>query len=145
MLSLIADEHLEFYFDVIRGLSQHLKQIPAKYFYDTTGGKIFQEIMHAPEYYVTGAEMEIFTSQADKLVNILSIMEELFDLVEFGPGDCAKSINLMRGLMGSDIQFNHQHRFWAKTIAVAGEEEMIFLHHVSNFMTQTAALYHQYR
>jgi uncharacterized SAM-dependent methyltransferase len=50
----------QFYNDVMEGLSQFPKRLPSKYFYDAVGDKLFQQIMHSPDYYVTRCELIIF-------------------------------------------------------------------------------------
>lgn len=45
--------------DVIAGLGQMPKTLPAKHFYDKTGSELFNAITKLPEYYVSRAEMEI--------------------------------------------------------------------------------------
>ena len=42
--------------DVRWGLAQSQKQLPSKYFYDTRGSELFEEITELPEYYLTRAE-----------------------------------------------------------------------------------------
>ena len=49
--------------DVLRGLSETPKSLSSKYFYDDEGSRLFQEIMKLPEYYLTGCEHEIFSTQ----------------------------------------------------------------------------------
>src|SRR5215470_5343239 len=42
--------------DVRRGLTSRPKSLPPKYFYDTTGSKLFEDITEQPEYYLTRTE-----------------------------------------------------------------------------------------
>jgi len=53
------EEMSPFAADVIDGLSATPKHIPAKYFYDTRGSDLFEQITELPEYYPTRCEMEI--------------------------------------------------------------------------------------
>jgi L-histidine N-alpha-methyltransferase len=84
--------------DVIRGLQEKPKRLYPKYFYDSEGDKLFQEIMNSPEYYVTDCEMEIFTRQAAELSRQITCADQPFDLIELGPGDCSKTIFLLKQL-----------------------------------------------
>jgi L-histidine N-alpha-methyltransferase len=45
--------------EVRDGLSRAQKEIPPKYFYDTRGSLLFEEITRLPEYYLTRAERSI--------------------------------------------------------------------------------------
>jgi L-histidine N-alpha-methyltransferase len=96
-----------FYDDVIEGLKQPLKHLPSKYFYDAIGDRLFQEIMNLDEYYLTRCEMEIFTSQSDRLAEIIRNSGEQINLIELGPGDCTKSIHLLRELQESGTPFTY--------------------------------------
>ena len=53
--------------DVSRGLSSTPKTLPSKYFYDKIGDALFVKIMHSPEYYLTDAELEIFSEQTGRI------------------------------------------------------------------------------
>ncbi len=93
--------------DVIKGLQEIPKRLYPKYFYDSEGDKLFQEIMDSPEYYVTDSEMEIFTEQAAELSRQITRADQSFDLIELGPGDCSKTIFLLRQLNKDLISFNY--------------------------------------
>lgn len=45
--------------DVLAGLSRPHKQLPAKYFYDAEGSRLFDRITELPEYYPTRTELGI--------------------------------------------------------------------------------------
>src|SRR5690606_32321649 len=45
--------------DVLAGLSARPRTLPSKYFYDARGSVLFECITHQPEYYLTGAELEL--------------------------------------------------------------------------------------
>lgn len=113
MISTDADEYRlkteskDFYFDVIQGLTQTPKTLPSKYFYDKKGDRLFQAIMMSPDYYLTRCEMEIFTGQTKEIVDCLTAQNLDFELIELGPGNCAKSIHLLRALSAADVSFNY--------------------------------------
>ncbi|KAA2238394.1 L-histidine N(alpha)-methyltransferase [Chitinophaga agrisoli] len=100
-------ENSEFYLDIIQGLTQVPKTLPSKYFYDKEGDGIFQSIMSSPDYYLTRCEMEIFTCQAPQIVDSLISKNLDFELIELGPGNCVKSIHLLRALITANASFNY--------------------------------------
>jgi len=96
-----------FYSDVIQGLIQTPKKLPSKYFYDKKGDSLFQAIMECPDYYVTRCEMEIFTFQTKEIVDHITEQHMDFEVIELGPGNCAKSIHLLRALIEKNVSFNY--------------------------------------
>ena len=72
--------------DVHAGLSSTQKSLSSKYFYDDEGSRLFQEIMKLPEYYLTGCEHEIFSTQTDEIFAAFANGDNAFDLVELGEG-----------------------------------------------------------
>jgi dimethylhistidine N-methyltransferase len=97
----------QFYDDVIEGLSQYPRQLPSKYFYDATGDRLFQQIMHSPDYYLTRCELEIFTTRLGEMIQLLMKDGTDLDLIELGPGDCYKSVHLLRALVKQQAVFNY--------------------------------------
>jgi L-histidine N-alpha-methyltransferase len=93
--------------DVIRGLKEIPKRLNPKYFYDSEGDKLFQEIMDSPEYYLTDCEMEIFTDQVAELSRQITCTDQSFDLIELGPGDWRKIILLLRQLDTDRVSFSY--------------------------------------
>lgn len=81
--------------DVIRGLSARQKYLEPKYFYDAAGDKLFQQIMQSPEYYLTGAELEILQRQSNAILGSCLQLHRQFDIVELGAGDASKSVYLL--------------------------------------------------
>lgn len=96
-----------FYLDVIQSLTETPKRVSSKYFYDKKGDSLFQAIMSSPDYYLTRCEMEIFTCQANEIVDSLIAQNLDFELIELGPGNCAKSIHLLRALVAANASFNY--------------------------------------
>ncbi len=99
--------HQSFYKDVLVGLSTSPKKLQSKYFYDAAGDKLFQEIMKAPEYYLTDCELEIFSEQTTAIVQTLTEHFESFDLIELGAGDATKSVFLLQELLSKNIDFTY--------------------------------------
>lgn len=97
----------DFYSDILEGLNQDPKRLSSKYFYDKKGDSLFQAIMMSPDYYLTRCEMEIFIGQTNEIVDTLLAQNASFDLIELGPGNCAKSIHLLRALIAANASFNY--------------------------------------
>ncbi len=94
--------------DVDRGLSESPKRLSSKYFYDARGDELFVQIMNLPEYYLTDAEMEIFSQKTAQLVEALDCDSgEPFELVELGAGDGTKTKELLRFLLEKEFQFEY--------------------------------------
>ncbi len=82
--------------EVRTGLQKTPKRLSSRFFYDAEGSRIFQAIMHAPEYYLTRSEYDILdTSKADLLQRFAPAGED-FELVELGAGDGLKTKLLLR-------------------------------------------------
>lgn len=73
--------------DVVRGLSQTPKSLPARYFYDDRGSELFEQICKLPEYYLTRTETAIFRQCAVEIARITGPCE----LVELGSGSSTKT------------------------------------------------------
>ena len=96
---LIEESCSSFRNDVIRGLSARAKHLEAKYFYNTEGDRLFQQIMKSPQYYLTRAEMEILSVQAGAIIEHAHSVNRKFDIVELGAGDATKSVHLLKEAM----------------------------------------------
>ncbi|MBY0515167.1 MAG: L-histidine N(alpha)-methyltransferase [Gemmataceae bacterium] len=53
--------------DVLAGLSRPRKRLPAKYFYDAAGSRLFDRITELPEYYPTRTELGILRTHAGEM------------------------------------------------------------------------------
>src|ERR1700761_4162132 len=93
--------------EILEGLRAMPKYLPAKYFYDETGDRIFQEIMSCDEYYPFGCELEIFQKRTAELAAALIQPGSPFDLIELGAGDCKKSAYLLRYLVRTGADFTY--------------------------------------
>ena len=97
----------QFLNDVDHGLRQTPKTLPSKYFYDEKGDALFVEIMGMPEYYLTRAEMEIFTEQSPDVIKTLQLNKsEYFELIELGAGDGTKTQHLLKALSDEGYQYD---------------------------------------
>lgn len=93
--------------EILEGLTATPKYLPAKYFYDKAGDRIFQEIMHCEEYYPFGCELEIFRQRTAELAAAMMQPGGPFDLIELGAGDCKKSAHLLQYLVRSGAGFTY--------------------------------------
>jgi len=83
----------EFEIDVLEGLHAIPKQLPAKYFYDAAGSRLFERITELPEYYPTRTEMRILRRHAADIANMIPSGAAL---VEFGSGSSKKARILLK-------------------------------------------------
>jgi len=74
--------------DVLAGLSQPQKAIPARWFYDEAGSELFEAITRLPEYYPTRAETEILAERCDEFRDLIGPGRAV---VEFGSGSSVKT------------------------------------------------------
>ncbi|HKJ78230.1 MAG TPA: L-histidine N(alpha)-methyltransferase, partial [Prolixibacteraceae bacterium] len=72
--------------EILEGLNSEKRTINSKFFYDTKGSKLFEEITAQPEYYPTRTEKRILRKIAPKMINGHAAME----IIELGSGDCSK-------------------------------------------------------
>ncbi|MCC5946005.1 MAG: L-histidine N(alpha)-methyltransferase [Bernardetiaceae bacterium] len=112
--------------DIIHGLSQNPKTLPSKYFYDDQGSRLFQQIMALESYYLTDAEFAVFSMQKEKiLAKFLEVYpEQVFDIIELGAGDGAKTQILLRHLVSQNIDFTYQ------PIDISGEAIALITQHL---------------
>jgi dimethylhistidine N-methyltransferase len=81
--------------DVLRGFSQRQKAVPARWFYDEEGSRLFEAITALPEYYPTRAETEILTRHGAEFARAIGPGRAV---VEFGAGSSAKTPLLLRAI-----------------------------------------------
>ncbi|MEO6041576.1 MAG: L-histidine N(alpha)-methyltransferase [Croceibacterium sp.] len=74
--------------DVLAGLSQAPKAVPARWFYDDEGSRLFEEITRLPEYYPTRAETEILRARRGEFARLIAPGRAV---VEFGSGSSVKT------------------------------------------------------
>jgi L-histidine Nalpha-methyltransferase len=73
---------------VIAGLGDNPKWLSAKYFYDSTGSELFEQITELPEYYPTRTELSILERRAGEMAASIPLAAAL---VEFGAGASKKA------------------------------------------------------
>jgi dimethylhistidine N-methyltransferase len=98
----------QFAADIDAGLSKANKTLSSKYFYDKKGDELFMQIMALPEYYLTRAELEIFTEQTTQLIDALGMSKsQHFELIELGAGDGSKTKFLLKELLEQGYDFDY--------------------------------------
>ena len=80
--------------DVYDGLTQTPKSLPPKWFYDSVGSDLFDQITRLPEYYPTRAEAEILRDRATEI----AAASGADTLVELGSGTSEKTRLLLSAL-----------------------------------------------
>jgi L-histidine Nalpha-methyltransferase len=98
--------------DVLAGLGRPQKEIPAKYFYDVAGSRLFDRITELDEYYLTRTELGIMRRDADRMA---ARCGPQCLLVELGAGSLVKVRLLLdrlhrpAGYVPVDVSGNHLH------------------------------------
>ncbi|MGZ6780009.1 MAG: L-histidine N(alpha)-methyltransferase, partial [Mycobacterium sp.] len=80
--------------DVYDGLTQSPKSLPPKWFYDSVGSDLFDQITRLPEYYPTRAEAEILRDRSAEI----AAASGADTLVELGSGTSEKTRLLLSAL-----------------------------------------------
>src|SRR5690242_21886340 len=80
--------------DADRGLRASPKDIPPKWFYDTRGSQLFDDITRLPEYYPTRRERAILVERASEIASVT----RADTLVELGSGTSDKTRILLDAL-----------------------------------------------
>lgn len=79
--------------DVLAGLAQEQKAVPARWLYDDEGSRLFEAITRLPEYYPTQAEIEILQRHGDAFRRLITPGAAI---IEFGSGSSLKTPLLLR-------------------------------------------------
>ena len=83
---------------VLRGLGQNPKVVPARYFYDSAGSELFEEITRLPEYYLTRTEIALLAKHAPDIAAHTGSGDVV---VEFGSGSSAKTPPFLKAVGAS--------------------------------------------
>jgi L-histidine Nalpha-methyltransferase len=84
--------------DVVTGLAQPQKAVPARWFYDRTGSELFEAITRLPEYYPTRIETALLSTHCSDVARLCGAGRAV---VEFGSGSSAKTPHLLRAVAPS--------------------------------------------
>ncbi|MFD9357732.1 L-histidine N(alpha)-methyltransferase [Streptomyces sp. NPDC060031] len=101
LLTRTLDEHAAetaLRHDVLTGLARSPKVLPPKWFYDTRGSELFEQITRLPEYYPTRAEREILLERAREIASVSGART----LVELGSGSSEKTRHLIEAMPALD-------------------------------------------
>jgi L-histidine N-alpha-methyltransferase len=97
----------EFAKDTLKGLSARDKHLSSKYFYDTRGSILFQDIMQMPEYYLTDCELEIFENNKQEIFRAFAEDDKYFEVIELGAGDGFKTKVLLSHFQNQKTNFEY--------------------------------------
>jgi len=92
---------------VRQGLTQSPKRLPSWLLYDAEGSRLFADIMHLPEYYLTRAEYEILEQYQDDFLRAFQPDEKPFRLVGLGSGDGLKTKILLEHFRSRQARFTY--------------------------------------
>ena len=81
--------------DVLAGLAQAQKAVPARWLYDDAGSELFEAITQLPEYYPTRAETEILSERGREFRELIGTGRAV---VEFGSGSSVKTPLLLTAI-----------------------------------------------
>ncbi len=84
----MSDSPLSSKLEIVEGLNKIQSAISPKYFYDTRGSALFEEITRLAEYYPTRIEQEIMATHA---ADIAANVGTGCTLIELGAGNCEKA------------------------------------------------------
>ncbi len=79
--------------DVLAGLAQPMRAIPARWLYDRRGSELFEEITRLPEYYLTRADRALLEAHCGQVAAIAGTGNVV---VELGAGSAVKTPILLR-------------------------------------------------
>src|ERR1041385_8878549 len=72
----------------LEGLSSPMKSLPCRFFYDSHGSRLFEQICRLPEYYLTRTEQSILERSAGEILEACSMP---ISIVELGSGNSCKT------------------------------------------------------
>ncbi len=81
--------------DVLAGLREPQKAIPARWLYDDAGSQLYEDITQIPEYYPARAETEILKTRGPEFAEAIGPGRAV---VEFGSGSSVKTPALLRAI-----------------------------------------------
>lgn len=84
-----------FAMDVVTGLRQRPRRLPAKWFYDARGSMLFDAICTLDEYYLTRTELGILAQYAPEMAQVLGPQVKV---IEYGSGSGLKTRLFLRHL-----------------------------------------------
>lgn len=85
--------------DVRAGLSNPFKELSPRYFYDEQGSRLFEDITHLPEYYLSRCERAILVECAE---DICAAANRPATLIELGSGSASKTRVLLDAMRDAE-------------------------------------------
>lgn len=110
--------------EVRAGMSAERKYLPSKYFYDSRGSALFEQICQLPEYYPTRTEMEILKKIAPTVMKDL----KAGSLIELGSGANWKVRHLLDAADGSRGGIRYVAIDVCESTLVGSSEELLCLY-----------------
>jgi len=86
------------------GLARCPKQLPCRFFYDTVGSQLFEQICALPEYYLTRTEHGILARFVDEMIE--SVGRNIL-LAELGSGSSTKTRLLIQALLAHQTHLHY--------------------------------------
>lgn len=102
----ILNEHSPELEELLSGMRKQPKTVSSKWFYDSRGAELFDQICTLPEYYPTRTETSILRENASSISDLVSRRSTIY---EFGSGSSTKvgilfdAISDLRGYVPIDI------------------------------------------
>ena len=87
--------------EIVTALQTTPKSIPSKYFYNSLGSLLFEEITRLEEYYPTRTEKAILRKIAPALMKKYGA----YEIIELGPGDHSKISILLQAAKGINMKY----------------------------------------
>lgn len=86
------------------GLEGPSRRLPSRFFYDTTGSELFEQICELPEYYLTRTEYSILRRRHPEM---LEAAGKGLMLIEFGSGNSTKTRLLLQALLEKQAELHY--------------------------------------
>uniref|UniRef100_UPI0030D6DAA8 L-histidine N(alpha)-methyltransferase n=1 Tax=uncultured Planktosalinus sp. TaxID=1810935 RepID=UPI0030D6DAA8 len=83
---------------VKNGLSQQPKKLSSRFFYDSRGDELFQQIMRHEAYYLPASELQIIQTKSRLIAKDISAVHKAIQVVELGAGDGSKTKYFLKQL-----------------------------------------------
>jgi len=80
---------------VAEGLGAAQKWLPSWLLYDAAGSALFERITHLPEYYLSRAEAQILSGEADRILDFVAPDGRPISIAEIGAGSAVKTEALL--------------------------------------------------
>lgn len=110
--------------EVLEGLTAQQKHLPCKYFYDSRGSALFEQICRLPEYYQTRTELSILRKAARPVMRQM----KSGNLIELGSGTNWKVRLLLDAANGSRGRLRYIPVDVCESALIGAAEELLCLY-----------------